>query len=36
MYALNNTGQTGGATGAHIGAELAWNISTGNQWQVEP
>jgi serine protease len=30
MYALNNTGQTGGLVGADIDAELAWNITTGS------
>jgi len=30
MYALHNTGQSGGAIGADIDAELAWNITTGS------
>ena len=29
QWALNNTGQTGGTSGADIKAEAAWNISTG-------
>jgi uncharacterized repeat protein (TIGR01451 family) len=29
MYALHNTGQSGGVIGADMDAELAWNITTG-------
>mgnify|MGYP001154018392 CR=1 FL=1 len=31
MYALNNTGQTGGTPGADIRAESAWSVSTGSR-----
>ncbi|MFT5155256.1 MAG: serine protease, partial [Planctomycetota bacterium] len=30
QYALNNTGQTGGSSGADIGAEDMWDIETGD------
>ena len=31
LYALHNTGQTGGTVGADIGATAAWNVTTGSQ-----
>ena len=30
LYGMNNTGQTGGTSGADIDAERAWNVSTGS------
>ncbi len=30
LWGLNNTGQTGGTSGADIDAERAWNVSTGS------
>ena len=31
LWGLHNTGQTGGVTGADIGAEAAWSISVGDR-----
>jgi subtilisin family serine protease/subtilisin-like proprotein convertase family protein len=30
QWGLNNTGQSGGTVGAHIGANAAWDVTTGN------
>lgn len=34
IYALNNTGQTGGTSGSDIDAELAWDTETGDETVV--